>query len=57
MESVIKAVPGTPLPNPHSGGHWRPWVNRSIASAFERELRGLNLVPAKPGKSDANRAE
>ncbi len=57
VESVIKAVPGTPLPNPHSGGHWRPWVNRSIASAFERELRGLNLVPAKPGKSDANRAE
>lgn len=40
VESVRKSAPEISLGNPHSGGHWRSWVNRLIADAFAREIKG-----------------
>ena len=51
VQSVLAAVPDAPLSNPHSGGHWRPWINRSIAQAFEREVRALQLLPEDAASS------
>ena len=39
VESIRQAAPDIPLANPHSGGHWRTWVNRLIADAFAREIK------------------
>ena len=39
VQSVRASAPDTPLGNPHSGGHWRTWVNRLIADAFAREIK------------------
>ena len=38
VSSVVVAAPQLPVINPHSGGHYRTWVNRSIADAFAREI-------------------
>jgi len=38
VESVRQYAPGISLGNPHSGGHWRSWVNRLIADAFAQEI-------------------
>jgi hypothetical protein len=38
VESVQSSVPAMPLYNPHSGGHFRPWVNRLIAEEFARQI-------------------
>lgn len=40
VESVQEAMPALPLENPHSGGHYRAWVNRLIAEAYAREITG-----------------
>lgn len=39
FQSVTEAIPGIPAQNPHSGGHWRVWVNLLIADTFAREIR------------------
>jgi hypothetical protein len=39
VESVLKAIPGIPITNPHSGGHYRTWVNTMIAEAFAEQIR------------------
>ncbi len=41
VQSVQSAVPALPLYNPHSGGHFRPWVNRIIAEEFARQVLAL----------------
>jgi len=35
-QSVVAAMPDLPYENPHSGGHWRNWVNRIIAETYAR---------------------
>jgi lysophospholipase L1-like esterase len=41
VESVRKGIPGAPLDNPHSGGHYRTWVNGQIAKAYARQILAL----------------
>jgi hypothetical protein len=36
--SVRGAIPALPLENPHSGGHYRGWVNQMVAAAFAEQL-------------------
>ncbi len=36
--SVQTAIQAIPLDNPHSGGHYRTWVNRQIAQAYARHI-------------------
>jgi hypothetical protein len=36
--SARQSVPQFPLNNPHSGGHYRTWVNGQIARAFAKEI-------------------
>jgi len=38
VESLKKAIPLIPLANPHSGGHYRTWVNKMMAVSFADEL-------------------
>jgi lysophospholipase L1-like esterase len=37
-ESVRAALPALSLENPHSGGHYRTWVNQMLAAAFAEQL-------------------
>lgn len=39
VASVHEAIPELPFGNPHSGGHWRSWVNAEIARSFAEALR------------------
>jgi len=39
VRSVLENIPALPTRNPHSGGHWRTWVNLVIADTFAREIR------------------
>jgi hypothetical protein len=39
VESVRKAIPEIPFTNPHSGGHYRTWINTMIAKAFAEQIR------------------
>lgn len=41
VNSVGKAIPALPVYNPHSGGHYRTWVNQLIAREFAREIKKL----------------
>jgi len=45
VESVRASMPDLPISNPHSGGHWRPWVNNVIARTYAREM-GARPKPA-----------
>ena len=36
--SVVAAQPKLTVYNPHSGGHYRPWVNRIVADAFAAQI-------------------
>ncbi|MDD2689337.1 MAG: hypothetical protein PHT41_04225 [Candidatus Omnitrophica bacterium] len=38
VDSVADAMPCIPTLNPHSGGHYRTWVNNAIAGVFAREI-------------------
>jgi hypothetical protein len=38
-KSVIAAMPQLPQGNPHSGGHYRTWVNGVIAREFARQIK------------------
>jgi hypothetical protein len=38
VASVRAAIPALPLENPHSGGHYRGWVNQMVAAAFAEQL-------------------
>jgi hypothetical protein len=38
VESMQRQVPELSMKNLHSGGHWRPWVNRIIADEFARHV-------------------
>jgi hypothetical protein len=42
VQSVMKNIPALPLGNPHSGGHYRTWVNRIIAESFANCIRKLD---------------
>lgn len=37
-KSVTSAIPNLPIRNPHSGGHYRTWLNHVIATAFREEI-------------------
>jgi hypothetical protein len=39
VASVLEHVPRAPITNPHSGGHYRAWVNQMIARAFAEQIR------------------
>jgi hypothetical protein len=39
VSSVLEHVPRAPITNPHSGGHYRAWVNQMIARAFAEQIR------------------
>lgn len=39
VEPVVDAIPGIPLENHHSTGHYRTWVNQMIARAFADQIR------------------
>ena len=41
MQSVRNGIPGLPLDNPHSGGHYRTWVNGQIARAYARQISSM----------------
>ena len=45
VDSVRQRMPGLPLENPHSGGHWRPWANALIARTY---ARAMGLTPPDP---------
>ena len=38
VRSVRASIPELGMKNPHSGGHWRVWVNAMIAEAFAHQL-------------------
>ena len=38
-QSVALQIPALPQTNPHSGGHLRGWVMRTVAEAFAEQLR------------------
>lgn len=38
VESVRQGIPGLPLVNAHSGGHYRTWVNGQIARAYAKQI-------------------
>jgi hypothetical protein len=39
VNSLQGQMPGPPLWNFHSGGHFRPWVARLVADGFARQIR------------------
>ena len=39
VQSVQNAIPGLPTGNPHSGGHYRTWVNQLIAREYARQIK------------------
>lgn len=41
--SVLANIPGLDPHNPHSGGHWRGWMNRLIAEEYARQI--LSMPP------------
>jgi len=47
VASIRTAMPALPLANPHSGGHYRGWVNTEIARGF-----AASLAPPKPPASE-----
>ena len=42
LSSVHQAIPRLPFNNPHSGGHYRTWVNSIIARAFANKIISQN---------------
>jgi hypothetical protein len=48
VESVLARMPDLSVKNPHSGGHWRTWVNQEIARSYAREM---GFAPAPPAPS------
>ena len=40
-ESVLQAFSSLPAGNPHSGGHYRTWVNQLIARAYYQEIEKI----------------
>jgi len=38
VQSVCQSIPGLPLDNAHSGGHYRTWVNGQIARAYAKQI-------------------
>jgi lysophospholipase L1-like esterase len=49
VASVRKNLPGLPLWNPHSGGHYRTWVNHIIAESFAQKIRNPEAETAASG--------
>lgn len=45
VTSMIDAIPGYPVANPHSGGHYRGWVSRQIAEGFRDEITRSGITP------------
>ncbi|NLZ05345.1 MAG: SGNH/GDSL hydrolase family protein [Phycisphaerae bacterium] len=39
VQSACEAIEGLPMLNPHSGGHYRTWVNTMIAASFAEQIR------------------
>jgi hypothetical protein len=42
LKSVNDAIPEMPIYNPHSGGHYRTWVNYLIAREFAQKIASLD---------------
>jgi lysophospholipase L1-like esterase len=42
LKSVLKAFPALPMGNPHSGGHYRTWVNHLIAREYARQIKAIH---------------
>jgi hypothetical protein len=51
VDSVRQTMPGLPLENPHSGGHWRPWANGLIARTYARAMGLTTGDPSPPRAS------
>jgi len=47
VRSVVDSIPGLPLSNPHSGGHYRTWANALIAQAFANCITGPEPIEAR----------
>ena len=43
--AVLAAQPRLTMYNPHSGGHYRPWVNRIVAEAFAVQIQNQSPRP------------
>jgi hypothetical protein len=39
VDSVLAGIPALPVGNPHSGGHYRTWVNHLIAREYARQIK------------------
>jgi hypothetical protein len=42
LKSVLEAFPTLPMNNPHSGGHYRTWVNHLIAREYARQIKMIH---------------
>jgi len=50
VESVLEAIPQIPIGNPHSGGHYRTWINGIIAEAYlDQVMLSLESDSRRPG--------
>jgi hypothetical protein len=45
LVSIENVIPELPRKNPHSGGHWRTWVNSVIARVYAREVGRIEERP------------
>ncbi|WP_152426689.1 SGNH/GDSL hydrolase family protein [Paramagnetospirillum caucaseum] len=55
VQSVRDQVPTMPLRNPHSGGHFRTWVNQAIARAFAKEIGASRPTVGQMNRMPYNR--
>jgi hypothetical protein len=39
VKAVLDQNPELPVVNPHSAGHYRPWINQMIARAFAQQIK------------------
>jgi hypothetical protein len=51
VDAVSKAIPGLPVVNDHSGGHYRGWVNAEIARGFASIIDSLASESSNRSKS------
>jgi hypothetical protein len=56
VQSVQELLPELSMKNPHSGGHWRPWVNRIIADEFARHVEAALADEPQPRPGVASSA-
>ena len=47
VRSLLQSNPNLPLDNPHSGGHYRTWINTIIAKTFAKIILANAPIPAQ----------